>query len=291
MHESLTLFNTHAEYEAYIKGGGANVIPNISYCKNDNETHYDPIFCRLTLNNNTIINIDGEGALTSSMTQSYSATCTSIKVGELCTSIGGKAFYGFSNASNVDINDSVTTIGASAFTNCSKLIEVKIPSGITKINEYTFGNCSLLTDINISNNITAIGIGAFNNCISLTNISIPSGITTISAYTFNGCSSLTNIEFNGKITQMMRYAVHDCKSLTSVTIPNSITNIDVGCFRGCSKLSSVTVLATTPPTLGTQVFDGNASDRKFYVPSESVEAYKAATSWSVYANYILPIPT
>ena len=148
-----------------------------------------------------------------------------------------------------------------------------------------------ITDVVIGDKVTTLGSSVFSGCTKLENIDLPSGVTTISAYTFNGCSSLTNIEFNDKITYMARYAVFNCKSLTNVTIPDSITHIEVGCFRGCSKLSNVTVLATTPPTLGTQVFDGNASDRKFYVPSESVEAYEAATSWSVYANYILPIPT
>lgn len=37
------------------------------------------------------------------------------------------------------------------------------------------------------------------------------------------------------------------------------------------------------------VFNGNASGRKFYVPTESLEVYKNASGWSTYANDILPM--
>ena len=170
------------------------------------------------------------------------------------------------------------------------VVDVVVGNRIKTLGSGVFSGCTKLENIEIHDIVTTIYVSAFSNCISLTNISVPSNITTIYAYTFNGCSNLTNIEFNGKITHMARYAVFNCKSLTSVTIPNSIIGIEVGCFKGCSKLSSVTVLATTPPTLGTQVFDGNASGRKIYVPSDSVDAYKTATSWSRYASSIEPIP-
>jgi len=60
----------------------------------------------------------------------------------------------------------------------------------------------------------------------------------------------------------------------------------------CSNLISVTILATTPPTLNSSSeFNNNATGRKIYVPSESVETYKAASSWSSYASYIEAIPS
>ena len=77
--------------------------------------------------------------------------------------------------------------------------------------------------------------------------------------------------------------------LTSVIIPDSVTNIGDSAFANCNFLTSVTVKATTPPTLGNDVFTNNASDRKIYVPSESVEAYKSASGWSVYADSIQAI--
>jgi hypothetical protein len=44
----------------------------------------------------------------------------------------------------------------------------------------------------------------------------------------------------------------------------------------------------TPSSLGIGfVFDNNGSDRKIYVPMESVNAYKSATHWSNYADAIV----
>ena len=55
-------------------------------------------------------------------------------------------------------------------------------------------------------------------------------------------------------------------------------------------LTSVTLEATTPPTLGTTVFNGTHADLVIYVPAGSVEAYKSATNWSTYASKIQAIP-
>ena len=49
----------------------------------------------------------------------------------------------------------------------------------------------------------------------------------------------------------------------------------------------MTIKAATPPT-----WDGdliNADKVEIYVPSESVESYKAASGWSTYADKIFPI--
>ena len=47
--------------------------------------------------------------------------------------------------------------------------------------------------------------------------------------------------------------------------------------------------AVTPPTIQNNTFMGLSNTAAFYVPDESVEAYKAATNWSAYASRISPI--
>ncbi|MBQ5752929.1 MAG: hypothetical protein IIV91_01810, partial [Alistipes sp.] len=59
-------------------------------------------------------------------------------------------------------------------------------------------------------------------------------------------------------------------------------------FNFCSALKKVYCKPTTPPSLGSSVFDGNASGKRIYVPTASVDAYKAATRWSSYASAIYP---
>lgn len=56
----------------------------------------------------------------------------------------------------------------------------------------------------------------------------------------------------------------------------------------CSIIKDIYCKAITPLSLGgNYVFDGNASDRKIYVPMESVDAYKTAKYWSEYADAIV----
>jgi hypothetical protein len=47
------------------------------------------------------------------------------------------------------------------------------------------------------------------------------------------------------------------------------------------------VLPTTPPTLGTNVFNGITAGTIIYVPAESLTTYQTADGWSAYASYMV----
>ena len=81
-------------------------------------------------------------------------------------------------------------------------------------------------------------------------------------------------------------AFGDMSDLTSVSISSGVTYIGNGAF-GNNSLTSVTVNATTPPTLGTDVFN-NTNNCPIYVPASVVEEYQTSTStgWSTYASRI-----
>ena len=51
-------------------------------------------------------------------------------------------------------------------------------------------------------------------------------------------------------------------------------------------MTSVYCKAKTPPALESSLFGENPSDSKIYVPTESVDAYKAAEGWKNYADNI-----
>ena len=124
----------------------------------------------------------------------------------------------------------------------------------------------------------------------ITTLNIPDGTTKIGNYAFNDCSSLTSVTIPNSVTSIGNSAFNRCSSLTDVTIGNGVTSIGNGAFYNCSRLTSVTIKATTPPTLGGNPF-GNTNNCPIYVPAESVDAYKAATNWSAYADRIQAIPT
>ena len=175
-------------------------------------------------------------------------------IGNYC--INGKGYLYFDRE--------ITKIGIDAFYNCKNLNNITIPDSVTTIGNYAFSDCSSLTSLTIPDSVTTIGDWAFSYCSSLTSVTIPNSVTTIGWYVFYGCSSLT-----------------------SVTIGDSVTTIGIYAFSGCSSLTSVYCKATTPPAAGNNMFYGNASGRKIYVPMESVEAYKSASYWSNYASYIV----
>lgn len=184
-------------------------------------------------------------------------------IGSCVTTIGDGAYSGCSNLAIVQIPSTVTSIGEKAFSGCTNLLEAGIPDSVTSIGDYTFSGCTQLQYINLSNNLTILGVGAFAACLNFTSINIPSSLTSIPNNCFVNADGLTDIE-----------------------LPTSITSIGNEAFKNCDGLYSMTCLATTPPTLGSDAFSGTNSNLKIYVPSGSVNAYKAASGWSNYADKI-----
>lgn len=135
--------------------------------------------------------------------------------------------------------------------------------------------------------ITLIPSQAFNNCTALTSINIPSTVTSIEGNAFSHCINLVSVNIPQSITYIPSYAFYNCSKLTSITIPNRVTGIGEDAFAQCSSLTEVYCKATTPPSLIYLAFGRNVANRKIYVPTQSVEAYKTANNWKDYANYIV----
>ena len=242
---------------------------------------------------------------------------TSITIPNSVISIGNWVFDGCTSLASVTIGDSVTTIGTGVFTDCSSLAEFSgkfaedngrilvvdgsleafapaglteytIPDSVTIIGHRAFKNCTNLISVTIPDCVTTIGLYAFSQCTNLISVTIPNNITIINSYSFAGCKSLASITIPDSVTKIGTMAFSGCESLKSVTIPDGVTNIYNQAFQYCTGLTSVYCKATTPPALsGTSVFGSNGSGRKIHVPEESVEAYRSADGWSVYASAIV----
>ena len=130
----------------------------------------------------------------------------------------------------------------------------------------------------------------FNFLGQITDVNWPSGIESIDSYAFENCKGLTSVTIPNSVTSIGDYAFYDCERLTSVTIPSSITNIGEKAFSYCISLTSITVEATEPPTLSNANAFQDTNNCPIYVPAESVDAYKASTDWSEFANRIQAIP-
>ena len=250
-------FPQHSNYQAFISGGEEGVdLPNVSYCENENEVHYNPI-----QSNNEIWYTSSNGNI---VTLSFNSTTP------------------FLDAEENDI-----AIVSNTYKNGKGVI--KLEKDCYQLGGYVFSNCTTLKSITIPNSVTSIGQSAFSSCSNLINITIPNSVTSIGTNAFNNCRSLTSITIPNLVTSIRWSAFNNCKSLTSITIPNLVRFIEGNAFYNCTKLSNITIQPETPPTLGRRVFDGIAANAVIYVPSGSVDAYKTADNWSTYADKIQAI--
>ena len=234
--------------------------------------------------------IEIDGAVQPSVVSAYTFSTTgehTVKYYLRDTSIGNMAFYGCSGITSVIIPDGVTSIGSDAFENCTRLTSIVIPDSVRSIGEGAFAYCFNLTSVTIPDGVTSIDDYTFERC-GLTSCTIGSGVTSIGRAAFND-SEITNIVISDNVTSIGNQAFYMCDKLTSCTIGSGVTSIGEQSFMYCSGLTSITIEATTPPTLGLSVFD-DTNDCPIYVPCDSVDTYKAATNWSDYASRIQAIP-
>jgi len=271
--------NNHNDYTTFIVGTDFAEIQAekkavVSYCKADAHVHYNPyveppFFCKLTLNDDSVVELEGSGELTSDMTSDYKSTLVSAEIGSLCTSIGNTAFASCSSLTNVTIPNTVTSIGSNAFYYCSGLTSIDIPSSVTSISERAFFYCTGLTSVIIPDSVTSIAYGAFYGCSSLTNVTIPDTVTSISDSAFSYCSGLTSIVIPDSVTSIGNWIFDNCSSLTSINIPDSVTSIGYRAFYNCGSLTSIISNAMTAPTIKDNTFQGIKTGGTLTVPSSS----------------------
>lgn len=180
------------------------------------------------------------------------------------TAIRSYAFYGIENLTSVTLPSGVTSIGTRAFAYCTNLTSITLPDGIVETGSSAFDSCRLIS-ITIPNSVTVIMNSSFVNCTNLTSVNLPSGLTSFEFAAFRNCSKLT-----------------------SITIPSGVTSIAARALQiGSSKnKATITMLPTTPPTIGSDTFTADNLNQ-IIVPAGCGDAYKAATNWAAFADYIV----
>lgn len=208
------------------------------------------------------------------------AGCTALeqfKVGSSNLSTFTNPLAGNTSLEVVVLPSTVTSLNGS-FVGCTALTSITAPAVVSLIGA-VFNGCTALNELSIGH-VTSIPNNAFLSCQELTAVDL-SAVTTIGSQAFQDCKKLEDITMPSELTDIGNSAFKNTYKLTEITIPATITTIGNNAFQ-FSGVESFTVLKTTPPSLGTNVF-GKWADQApmtVYVPNGSVSAYQAATNWS-----------
>ena len=179
------------------------------------------------------------------------------------------------------------------FDNNYGIQKVAIMDGCTEIGDEAFDQARNLNYVQFEERTTSLSLTGnyhFSGCTSLKELILPEGIISdLPNHLVAGCTKLTKIKLPEDIA-VYESGDHfiNCKSLTSITIPSCVTTINTNTnpFTG-SNLETIIFKPTTPPASG-----GNLALPQPYsmyiVPTESLDAYKAADKFSVVADRIFP---
>ena len=259
----INTFKTHASYEEKLNGVGVDIsLPNVSYCKDVKDVHYNPY--------NTVKFYVGN--ITPPQTvKIYTDRSTSIPIQ---VSEGNK-WYSYVLPKNkglfkisgntvkkvvvkADINGAMTIIPSSTIEASFKGSDT---SNVTNMGSM-FAYCSNLTSLDVSNfdtsNVTDM-MSMFQGCSSLTSLDLRNFNTskvTNMMFMFNYCSSLTSLDLSGFNTSNvtdMDNMFSECIGLASLDLSKwDTSNVDNmnHMFKGCSNSLKIIMKGCSEATIG-----------------------------------------
>ena len=211
-----------------------------------------------------------------------------------------------SSIAKVIIEEGVTNIANQAFDRHFSLREVTIPSSITSIGSAAFyytdlynnesnwtngglyiNNCLIATSdqqmdetghFTVVDGTRLIADNAFSSNSWLTGVTLPNSVVHIGESAFYACSQLAQITIPSAVTYISNSTFEGCLQLTQITIPAAVTYIGASAFARC-PLSTITMLATTPPSITPSTFNGLTPPITLTIPEGSREAYLADPNW------------
>ena len=215
----INLFNTHVSYEEKLNGGVDFKIPNVSYCKDANDVHFNPY--------NLIEFYVGDITGTPQTVKIYTDSSTSVDV----TVSEGNKWYSYVLPKDKGLckikGDSV------------KKVVIKANISYEPIYRPPYYHDSIIPTSTVEASFKG------SNTSNVTDMS----------YMFEYCSGLTSLDvssFNTNMVTDMTYMFKGCTSLTSLTLSNfntsNVTYMD-SMFYGCSKLKTIRMVGCSTDTV------------------------------------------
>lgn len=169
-------------------------------------------------------------------------------------------------------NDTITTTVSYSFASCKALVSVDLPE-VKVLESNAFLDCTKLANLNLPD-LQTIGYNTFRNCRSITEFITTSKFNSrLDTSAFEGCSGLEKADF---------YKINANQGISGYAL-------------ACANLVTLIIRNTDAvPTSKSNMFGPastkmNTGEGYIYVPAAMVDAYKAATNWSKYADQIRAI--
>ncbi|MBR6304173.1 MAG: leucine-rich repeat protein, partial [Paludibacteraceae bacterium] len=116
-------------------------------------------------------------------------------------------------------------------------------------------------------------------------------VTEIADYAFYGQAELPNVMRGVNIAKIGAHAFDGCIQITDISLYSDVLDtIGDAAFKDCKLMSNFDCFTELPPVLGSNAFSGTTYLNRIRVNSSyTVDAYKAATNWSEYADKIVTL--
>ena len=224
------------------------------------------ILATLTLTDDSVVVINGEGTLTADMVADYMSTCKYFVAGDNCTAIGNSVLRNCTTLKSVVLSDSVLDVGQQAFRNCSNIEYIDFGHGVRRLQWLAFYNVDSLKELHIPASISSTGGENFTYHSKLTVITVEDGCPLYDSR--DGCNCLMQTSNDAlRVGSKNSVIPNSCKSIsssafsgvdiTSIIIPNGVTSIGNYVFSG-SKLNTSITIPDSVATIGQQAFRNTA---------------------------------
>lgn len=198
---------------------------------------------------------------------------------------------------NIFIGENIS-IGNYAFDQCVNLMTIILPSGISTIGQNAFGACYSTKCLVLPNNLSYIGTFGltprsgrivFSNSLTYipTNccngsgvevVTISNQVTSIGDSSFYSCWLFREIIIPDSVTSIGSNSFYRCRALSSIVLPKNLLTIGDGAFSECYGLGFIRFKSQEPPTVGSGAFRYVPISCIIYVPTGTIETYKATAN-------------
>ena len=167
MSKYLKEFNTYSQYVTY-RDTENYLRPNVSYCVDNNEVHYNYYDPRVIAKFNVTRTSNATPIMYSSATSRFNKIwIDGVEQNSVISS------YTFSTTGEHTVKYELvnpTQMGTYCFQNCTAITYVAVPYTVTTVSNYAFGGCTNLTHVKLGHGVTTMGSLVFNNCSALERI-------------------------------------------------------------------------------------------------------------------------